>query len=132
MSIDAPLPVGDFIDRLTILDIKSERVDDPVKLHNIERERTALRQIWSDSAYFGASIEGEERELKSVNAELWEVEERIRIKERRGEFDREFIALARSVYRLNDRRAQVKRAINLKLGSDLIEEKSYHGQGASP
>ncbi len=132
MSIDTPLPVGDFIDRLTILDIKSERVDDPVKLHNIERERTALRQIWSDSAYFGASIEGEERELKSVNAELWEVEERIRIKERRGEFDREFIALARSVYRLNDRRAQVKRAINLKLGSDLIEEKSYHGQGASP
>ena len=132
MSIDAPLPVGDFIDRLTILDIKSERVDDPVKLHNIERERTALRQIWSDSVYFGASIEREERELKSVNAELWEVEERIRIKERRGEFDREFIALARSVYRLNDRRAQVKRAINLKLGSDLIEEKSYHGQGASP
>ena len=132
MSIDAPLPVGDFIDRLTILDIKSERVDDPVKLHNIERERAALRQIWSNSAYFGGSIEGEERELKSVNAELWEVEERIRIKERRGEFDREFIALARSVYQLNDRRAQVKRAINLKLGSDLIEEKSYHGQGASP
>jgi len=132
MSIETPLPVGDFIDRLTILDIKAERVDDPVKLRNIERERAALLQIWSDSAYFGTSIEGEQRELKSVNAELWEVEDRIRIKERRGEFDREFIALARSVYRLNDRRAQVKRAINLKLGSDLIEEKSYHGQGASP
>ena len=132
MSIDTPLPVGDFIDRLTILDIKAERVDDPVKLRNIEHERAALRQIWSDSAYFGASIEGEQRELKSVNAELWEVEDRIRIKERRGEFDREFIALARSVYRLNDRRAQIKRAINVKLGSDLIEEKSYHGQGASP
>jgi Family of unknown function (DUF6165) len=132
MSIDTPLPVGDFIDRLTILDIKSERVDDPVKLRNIEHERAALRQIWSDSAYSGVSIEGEQRELKLVNAELWEVEDRIRIKEQRGEFDREFIALARSVYRLNDRRARVKRAINLKLGSDLIEEKSYHGQGAAP
>jgi hypothetical protein len=132
MSIDTPLPVGDFIDRLTILDIKSERVNDPVKRRNIEHERAALRQIWSASVYFGTSIEGEQRELKLVNAELWEVEERIRIKEQRGEFDREFIALARSVYRLNDRRARVKRAINLKLGSDLIEEKSYHGQGASP
>ncbi|MDQ3775712.1 MAG: DUF6165 family protein [Pseudomonadota bacterium] len=132
MSIETPLPVGDFIDRLTILDIKSERVEDPVKLRNIERERAALRRIWSDSTYFGTSIEGEQRELKLVNAELWEVEERIRIKEQRGEFDREFIALARSIYRLNDWRARVKRAINLKLGSDLIEEKSYHGQGASP
>jgi hypothetical protein len=132
MSIETPLPVGDFIDRLTILDIKSERVDDPVKLRNIEHERAALRQIWNGSGYSGASIEVEQRELKLVNAELWEVEDRIRIKERRGEFDREFIALARSVYRLNDRRAQIKRAINLKLGSDLIEEKSYHGQGASP
>jgi hypothetical protein len=132
MSIETPLPVGDFIDRLTILDIKAERVDDPVKLRNIERERAALRQIWSDSVHFGASIEGEQRELKLVNAELWEVEERIRMKEQRGEFDREFIALARSIYRLNDRRARVKRAINLKVGSDLIEEKSYHGSGASP
>jgi hypothetical protein len=132
MSIETPLPVGDFIDRLTILDIKSERVDDPVKLRNIERERAALRQIWCDSVYLGASIEGEQRELMLVNAELWEVEERIRMKEQRGEFDREFIALARSIYRLNDRRARVKRAINLKVGSDLIEEKSYHGSGASP
>jgi hypothetical protein len=132
MSIDTPLPIGDFIDRLTILDIKSERVDDPVKLRNIEHERAALRQIWSDCVYFGASIEGEERDLKCVNAKLWEVEDRIRIKEERGEFDGEFIALARSVYRLNDRRACIKRAINLKLGSDLIEEKSYHGQGTSP
>ena len=132
MSIGTPLPVGDFIDCLTILDIKSERVDDPVKLRNIEHERATLRQIWSDSAYSGVSIEAERSELKLVNAELWEIEDRIRIKERRGEFDREFIALARSVYRLNDRRARVKRAINLKLGSDLIEEKSYHGQSAPP
>ncbi|MGH8473582.1 MAG: DUF6165 family protein [Gammaproteobacteria bacterium] len=132
MSIDTPLPVGDFIDRLTILDIKSERVEDPVKLRNIEHERAALRRIWSDSAYSSVSIEGEQRRLKRVNAELWEVEDRIRIKEQRGEFDGEFIALARSVYRLNDRRARVKRAINLKLGSDLIEEKSYYGLGASP
>ncbi len=132
MSIETPLPLGDFIDRLTILDLKSERVDDPVKLHNIEHERVVLQRIWTDSVYFGASIESERRELKRVNSELWEIEDRIRIKEQRGEFDREFIVLARSVYRLNDRRAEVKRAINLKLGSDLIEEKSYHGPGASP
>jgi hypothetical protein len=127
MSIATPLPVGDFVDRLTILEIKSERVDDLVKLGNIERERELLGRIWGQSRYAGASIADERAALKAVNGELWAVEDRIRIKEGLREFDAEFVALARSVYRLNDRRAGIKRAINLRLGSDLIEEKSYCG-----
>ncbi len=132
MSIETPLPVGDFIDRLTILDIKAERVHDPEKRRNIEHERATLTRIWRASRYFGADIQGEQAALEAVNALLWDIEDRIRIKERLREFDAEFIELARKVYRLNDRRAGLKRAINLKLGSDLIEEKSYCGQDAPP
>ncbi len=132
MSIETPLPLGDFIDRQTILDIKSERVGDPLKRRNIEHERETLAHIWRSSPFHDALIAEERSALKTVNAALWEIEDRLRAKERLGEFDGEFIALARDVYRLNDRRAGIKRTINLKLGSDLIEEKSYGGDPDTP
>ena len=80
---------------------------------------------WKESAYAATNITKEQAALKAINEKLWDIEDDIRLKESKGEFDNAFIALARSVYISNDERARIKRAINTKLGSDLIEEKSY-------
>ncbi len=125
MSIEVPIPVGDFIDKLTILEIKSRRIGDPVKRHNVDQERAVLRRIWAESRYDAAVVAAEWARLSVVNESLWELEDQIRDKERRREFDEGFVELARSVYRTNDERAALKRAINVALGSGLTEEKSY-------
>ena len=125
MSILAPVSVGEFLDKLTILEIKSERISDPEKLANIRRELAALRAIWASSPYAEADLEPEYSRLKEVNERLWEIEDEIREQERQQRFDARFIELARAVYVTNDRRAELKKALNLKLGSDLTEEKSY-------
>ncbi len=127
-SISIPISVGELIDKLTILEIKHERIRDPAKRSNVERELRTLTEIWHASACGEVSVEPERQRLKAVNAELWDIEDRIRGKEAREEFDEEFIRLARSIYRLNDRRAGIKRALNAALGSELIEEKSYAGE----
>ena len=128
MHLTAPISPGEFLDKLTILEIKTERIADPAKVANVRRELELLRAGWAASPAAAATdITSLVAELKRVNETLWEIEDRIRLKEAASVFDGEFVELARAVYRTNDRRAEVKRAINLALSSDLIEEKSYKG-----
>ena len=127
-----PISPGELIDKITILEIKSERMTDAAKLHNVRTELALLSETWRASAYSATDIEAEWASLRDVNAELWDIEDDIRDKERSGEFDGEFIRLARAVYVTNDERAAIKKRINTKLGSALVEEKSYkdYKQGA--
>lgn len=125
MSLLAPVSVGEFLDKLTILEIKSEHITEPEKLGNIQQELAAIRAAWQASPYAKIGLEPELSRLKAVNRQLWDIEDNIRNKERNNHFDAEFIELARSVYVINDRRAALKKALNLKSGSSLVEEKSY-------
>jgi len=126
-EIRIPISVGELIDKLTILEIKSERIVRAGQLANVHRELERLTRIWENSALSDQDIESARKELKSVNESLWEIEDKIRLKEIDGAFDEAFIELARSVYVQNDRRAAIKRRINLETGSELVEEKSYAG-----
>jgi hypothetical protein len=125
MSIPVEIPVGDFLDKLSILEIKSERIQDAGKLANIRRELEVLRATWQASPYANSDITTEYADLKTVNENLWGIEDHIRDQERARDFGERFIGLARAVYQTNDRRAEIKRTINVKLGSALEEEKSY-------
>jgi len=125
-ELNIPVAVGELIDKITILGIKSERSGDPAKLENIRRELDLLEGVWRDSPYSDAAdIAAERAELKQVNEGLWEIEDDIRAKEAAKAFDDAFVGLARAVYKTNDRRAAIKRRINEATGSTLIEEKSY-------
>ncbi len=121
MNID--ISTGELVDKFTILAIKLEKISDPSKVKNIQREYELLLKpmggcsIGIDSEAFLA--------LKEVNLKLWDIEDRIRIKEAEKKFDSEFIELARSVYFTNDERAAIKKRINLATGSELVEEKEY-------
>jgi hypothetical protein len=121
----APVSPGELIDKITILAIKSRRIGDPAKLANVRRELDALRGCWQASRYAKEDVAREEAELMAINERLWDIEDRIREKERQRTFDAEFIELARSVYVENDQRAAAKKRINVALGSALVEEKSY-------
>ncbi|TDR39348.1 hypothetical protein DFR29_11647 [Tahibacter aquaticus] len=123
--IVTPISHGELIDKITILEIKSEQIADPAKLANVRTELDLLNAAWRDDAAAAIDIGGERARLKQVNQSLWDIEDRIRLKEKAQAFDAEFIELARAVYFQNDDRAAIKREINLKLGSQLIEEKSY-------
>jgi Family of unknown function (DUF6165) len=116
---------GELLDKITILRIKSQRMSDPQKLHNVRLELEALQDTWSGSAFAGIDIEADVHALMTVNERLWVIEDDIRDKERARAFDAEFIRLARAVYVENDERAAIKRRINAKLGSTIVEEKSY-------
>jgi hypothetical protein len=124
-----PLSWGELLDKISILDIKSERVHAADALKNIRAELKQLNAVAADL------LKGDERlrvaigRLREVNEKLWEIEDRIREKERDQAFDAEFIELARSVYRNNDERAAIKREINVYTGSLLIEEKQYADYG---
>ena len=118
----APVSWGELLDKITILQIKQERIDDAAKRANVEAELEALCAVAGAAMKEAASLLAE---LKKVNEALWEIEDRIRDKERGKAFDAEFIELARAVYVTNDRRAELKRDINRQLGSALMEEKSY-------
>jgi hypothetical protein len=120
-----PISPGELIDKITILEIKSQRMTDPAKLANVRTELALLMQTWSASAYAATDIRADWNGLRDVNAQLWDIEDRIRDKERDSLFDAEFIELARAVYVTNDERAAIKRRINTALGSVLVEEKSY-------
>ena len=125
MVVKIPVSWGELCDKLTILEIKQARIDDPQKLANIDRELEALRYVYSDSALPGAPLQELIDELRCTNEALWEIEDDIRNCERHKDFSDRFIELARSVYRTNDKRADLKLRINRLLGSELIEEKSY-------
>lgn len=120
-----PISPGELIDKITILEIKSQRMTDAAKLHNVRTELTLLSETWKASPFSATDISVEWAGLRDVNAKLWDIEDRIRDKERDGLFDAEFIELARAVYVTNDERAAIKKQINTKLGSTLVEEKSY-------
>lgn len=123
MIVETPVSVGELVDKITILRIKSRRIKDQQKLININNELNKLISVFSKLEI--PDILFEFVELEDINRELWEIEDDIREKERSKQFDEEFIELARSVYITNDRRSDVKKQINLKVGSDLVEEKSY-------
>jgi hypothetical protein len=124
-DILVPLSPGELLDKITILRIKSARMTDEAKLRNVRAELEALEQTWRDSGAAIPEVAADEAALQRVNEELWDIEDRIRDKERAKEFDAVFIELARAVYVTNDERARFKKNINLALGSRLVEEKSY-------
>jgi hypothetical protein len=120
-----PIAVGELIDKITILEIKAERIGDPAKLQNILSELRMLAGMRDEHIAPGEEIERITRELKKVNESLWEIEDEIRDCERRRDFGQRFIELARAVYQKNDLRSQLKRKINEVSGSRIVEEKSY-------
>jgi hypothetical protein len=124
-EISAPVSFGELLDKMAILQIKTERMSDPAKLANVRKELDALNTTWSAHPASKVDITALRAELKKINEALWVVEDDIRLKEKAQAFDAEFIRLARAVYFTNDDRARVKKDINLKLGSAYVEEKSY-------
>jgi hypothetical protein len=125
MSVQVEISIGELLDKISILQIKSERITDQLKLENIKIELESLLEKWENSSFSKIEIAEEIVQIREVNEKLWELEDDIRIKEAGYSFDEDFVRLARSVYVTNDKRAEIKRKINEKLGSALIEEKSY-------
>ncbi|EKT4100317.1 MULTISPECIES: DUF6165 family protein [Stenotrophomonas] len=124
-EILVPVSFGELLDKISILQIKSERISDEGKLANVRRELSALEQTWMAHPAAVKDIAKLRAELKAVNEQLWDIEDDIRLKEKAQAFDQGFVDLARSVYLRNDERARIKKAINLALGSAYVEEKSY-------
>ncbi len=121
MKVD--VSIGDLVDKVSILSIKLKKINDRQKLENIRKEHETLK-ISMES--IGISEGSEEfLRLEAVNRKLWDIEDRIRLKEANQEFDDVFVQLARDIYFNNDERAEIKRQINVKFGSDLVEEKEY-------
>ena len=123
--IHVPVSPGEVLDKITILEIKSERISDPDKLVNVNRELELLQASWQKFVAVDDDVRRIHAKLKAINEDLWEIEDDIRDKERAREFDERFIELARSVYVTNDRRADAKKELNVYLGSEMVEEKSY-------
>ena len=128
--IKIPVSYGELIDKITILEIKSSRIDDPRKLINIRHELALLTDTWEKSSAPRHEITEHRARLREINEKLWDIEDQIRLQESIKKFDERFIKLARDVYFTNDIRAQIKKAINLALGSELVEEKSYQDYSA--
>ncbi len=120
-----PISPGELLDKITILQIKSARIDDAAKVANVNTELGMLEKIWSEAVEDDEQIRALTAELKSVNEALWEIEDDIRDEERNNRFGDRFIELARAVYVTNDERANAKKKVNLHLNSSIVEEKSY-------
>jgi hypothetical protein len=125
MKLNVPVSVGEVVDKVTILEIKSDRISDEAKLRNIRTELDQLRPMVSGGVFDSAEVTALFDGLRAVNGELWDIEDNIRAEEAAGRFGDRFVELARAVYVTNDRRAELKKKINLATGSDLVEEKSY-------
>lgn len=117
-----PVSWGELLDKITILELKRDRIGEAHALANVARELDLLEVI---AAHVADRVAPLVDRLRGVNAALWDIENAIRLEEADGRFDAEFVALARAVYTRNDERAAIKRRINTVLGSDLVEEKSY-------
>ena len=124
-DILVPISPGELLDKITILRIKSARMTDAAKLANVRAELADLEKTWRAAVGAERDLIEEERALQAVNERLWVIEDDIREKELAQAFDARFIELARSVYIENDERAAVKKRVNVKLGSRIVEEKSY-------
>jgi len=120
-----PISPGELLDKITILEIKSEQISSPEKKANVDKELNMLNKVWNDAVVEDSEIKTIRAELKSINENLWNIEDDIRDEERENRFGERFIELARSVYVTNDLRADAKKRINLHLKSDIVEEKSY-------
>lgn len=132
MIIFAPISVGELYDKITILQVKSERLTDQAKLANVFRELEDLRRISAEKVEDNLPLDRSElndliSKLHAINAELWDIEDGKRAAEELKKFDQEFICLARKVYIKNDLRAAIKRKINILTGSTIIEEKNHKG-----
>ena len=124
-EIQIPISPGELLDKITILQIKAERISDPVKVANVKTELEMLTRVWDEAVEADADITALTAELKSINESLWEIEDDIRDEERNKRFGDRFIELARAVYVTNDERANAKKKVNLHLNSTIVEEKSY-------
>jgi len=124
-SVSAEVSTGEFIDKMTILRIKKERIKNKSKLKNVHNELEALEIMYEACIRPSETLESLTDELLEVNKQLWDIEDAVREKEAKQEFDEDFVEIARSVYLTNDERCRLKKAINLLLGSRLVEEKSY-------
>jgi adenine C2-methylase RlmN of 23S rRNA A2503 and tRNA A37 len=124
-SVSVPISIGELYDKISILQIKAERIHDKKKLENIELELVLLNDVVKSLPELDNLLCQLNDQLKEVNETLWDCEESIRDYERRGAYGEEFVATARAIHRNNDRRAEIKRQINLRSGSSLVEEKSY-------
>ena len=120
-----PISPGELLDKITILQIKSERITDPDKVANVRTELGMLDAVWQQAVEADSEIEALTAELKSINEALWDIEDDIRDEERNRRFGERFIELARAVYVTNDERANAKKKVNLHLNSSIVEEKSY-------
>ena len=125
MQLQVPVSVGEVLDKITILQIKLAHISDSAKRANVQNELDALLPLVAGDAFTTNQMQGLVAQLKAVNEALWDIEDDIREKEAAKSFDAEFIKLARAVYVTNDKRAAIKKQINLETGSALIEEKSY-------
>ncbi len=123
--LHVPMPLSEVVDRLTILDLKLARVADPARRAVAERWRDALYAAWAGSGLPDLHLLPEHGTLAEVNAALWDVEDRLRAREAAGDFGADFVADARAVYALNDRRASLKSTLDLRLGSGLADVKAY-------
>jgi hypothetical protein len=124
-DILVPISPGELLDKITILRTKAARMSDAAKLANVRFELELLERVWLECGCAAQPLGQEEAALQAVNERLWDIEDRIREKESARAFDAEFIELARAVYIENDERAAIKKRINTRLGSRIVEEKSY-------
>lgn len=123
--VSTPMSVGELLDKITILEIKSREIKDEGKLQNIRHELALLQQTWIATGLRNDQTDDLQKSLEDINMKLWRIEDDIRICEKEKNFDEPFVQLARSVYFTNDERAAIKKQINELTGSDLVEEKSY-------
>ena len=122
---------GEILDKMSILEIKLDRIENEDKLANIQKEYNTLKETIGEPPWYEHVFRkyGFYWQLKEINETLWEIEDEIRLKEKRQEFDDIFVKLARQVYQTNDKRAEIKKEINIHTGSNLLEEKSYEDYG---
>lgn len=124
-KINIPVSVGELADKITILEIKKNKINNKLDLKDINKELKLLKQIWKNKKLLSSKVKIEFEKLKKINLRLWSIEDKKRKHERDKIFDNQFINLARNVYILNDKRALIKKNINKLTGSDINEVKSY-------
>jgi hypothetical protein len=125
-----PCGIGELIDKITILEIKADHLTNTEQLDNVRHELSLLRLLKVKNRLVGAALDRLEAELRNTNLKLWDIEDALREHEAEQDFGADFVELARQVYRTNDRRAAIKKAINLLFNSAIIEEKSYLAPGS--